>query len=106
MIRKHKRCRGLRIWKWNSLQVEVWFCPSFEYIEPHVHERIDSTIVMLLGDMAGTIGKETGLVRHWKRYRVPAGVKHSASVGLFCIFANVERWQGEPTSAADDFTAA
>lgn len=105
MIRRHNRCRGIRLWKWNSFQIEVWFCPKGERIDPHFHKRIDSVIIMLAGYMIGTIDGQAGVVKHWKKYPVAAGVRHSATVGGFCIFANIERWQGEPTSAAEDFTA-
>jgi mannose-6-phosphate isomerase-like protein (cupin superfamily) len=105
VIRKHNRCRGIRVWKWNSFQIEVWFLPKGEWIEPHVHNRIDSRIVLLFGHMTGRIGRDTGYAKPWKAYQVPAGMLHSATADTFCIFANVERWQGEPTSAAEDFTA-
>jgi len=55
--------------------------------------------------MIGRIGPTRGLVRLWKGYSVPAGKIHNAMIDRFSIFANVERWQDEPTSAAEDFTA-
>jgi hypothetical protein len=85
--------------------VEVWFCPEEEYIAPHIHKRIDSNIVLLFGKMIGKIAETRGYVRAFKWYPVPAGTVHSAETISFCVFANAERWQGEPTSAAEDFTA-
>lgn len=108
--RRHNRCRGFRLWKWGNFQIELWFCPRGEHIEPHVHEHIDSKIIFLAGSMKGRIADRSGLVswpRHmFSSWRVPKGVMHSARVGAFCVFANLERWDGPPTSAAEDFTAA
>lgn len=59
--------------------------------------------------MEGTIGGNTGLVDSrdmFRRWKIPAGVKHSAHTFRFTVFANWEKWIGEPSSAADDFTAA
>jgi len=104
-MRRHNRCRGLRIWKWNSFQIEVWFCPKGEVIEPHVHNRIDSKIVLLFGYMIGRIAGRLGHAKLFKAYPIPAGMVHTAEISRFSIFANFERWRGEPTSAAEDFTA-
>lgn len=109
MIRKHNRCRGVRLWKWNRFQVEVWFCPNDEWIRPHLHHNIHSRICLLLGRMVGNIDEVRGIVKRWRFYEVPAGVTHSATTDSFCVFINVERWIGEAQtlqrSAADDFTA-
>lgn len=111
IFRRHNRVRGVRIWKWGTFQIEVWFCPKEEFIEPHVHQRIDSTLVLLAGEMLGTIRDKTGWVRcpedRFRKFHVPAGTVHSAKIGRFCVFANIERWgwTGDVTSAADDFTA-
>lgn len=104
-MRRHGRCRGLRIWKWNNFQIEVWFCPEDEEIEPHFHKHIDSKIVLLFGCMMGKIAEVRGHVKKFKAYPVPAETVHSAVMITACIFANIERWQGEPSSAAEDFTA-
>lgn len=109
MIKRHNGCRGLTLWRWGRFQIELWFAPKGEVIEPHIHSRIDSSIVFLVGSMVGTIGGKTGLLEWpadcFRRFNVPAGVKHSATITAFCMFANVERWKGDVTSAADDFTA-
>lgn len=59
----------------------------------------------IFGHMVGTIGPSMGDAKTWKRYAVPAGVRHSALAKTNCMFINFERWTSEPTSAADDFTA-
>ena len=110
MIRRHNRCLGIRIWKWGRFQCELWFAPKGEFIEPHVHEHINSKIIFLAGEMLGSIGERAGLLK-WPKdigraFHVPAGMTHSALVGSFCVFANAERWTNdEVTSAAADFTA-
>lgn len=104
-MRKHNRCRGIRLWKWNNFQIEVWFCPVDEHIEPHFHGHIDSRIYLLFGRMIGVIDHTRGLVKLWRGYAVPHCTTHSAVMSTFCIFANVERWHGKPTSASEDFTA-
>ena len=105
-MRKHKRCRGIRLWKWGRFQIELWWFPQSEEIEPHVHKHIDSNIVLLYGVMSGNIGGQNGFPRTWKGYPVPAGVIHSAKAYTNCIFINIERWTSDDvTSAAVDFTA-
>lgn len=109
MIRRHNRCRGIRLWKWGRFQIEVWFCPKGEVIETHAHQHIDSKIIVLYGGMWGSIGNRVGSPRRFKAFEVPAGVRHGAAISDYqcCIFANVERWKNgvDVTSAAEDFTA-
>lgn len=109
LLRRHNKVRGIRLWKWGNFQVEVWFAPAGEIIEPHVHQNIHSTIVFLAGDMVGRIQERVGVLKwpadSFRRFRVPAGTVHEARIGKFCIFANIERWSAPPTSAAEDFTA-
>ena len=110
MFQRHNRCRGLRVWKWGRWQVELWFCPRGEHIEPHVHKKIDSTIFFIAGHMTGRIQERIGNLDwpadSFRRFDIPAGVEHEARIGSFCIFANFERWKSDDvTSACDDFTA-
>lgn len=105
MIRRHNDCFGFRLWKWGKFQIEIWFVPKGEKIEAHVHEHIDSNIVVLKGDLLGRIGERADLARRWKKYPVPANMVHEARALTSCIFINLERWDMTPTSAAKDFTA-
>jgi len=102
---RHNGCRGFKIWKWGKIQIELWLVPKHEYIEPHVHQTVESMIMLIFGTMVGRIDETAGTVKPFHRYSVPAGVIHSARAQSFCAFINIERWHGEPTSAADDFTA-
>lgn len=104
-MRKHNRCRGFRIWKWGTFQIELWWFPKGEFIEPHIHERISSLIMVVYGQMEGIIGDRAGVPRPWKCFAVPPGERHAAHAVSNCVFLNFEHWTGEVTSASDDFTA-
>lgn len=105
MISRFQKCIGLTLWRWNRFQVELWFCPKGERIPDHCHSNIDSTIVHLFGSCFGHINNDfrtiLGLPKSWN---IPAGVVHGAVVGGCWVFLNVERWNGNPTSAAKDIT--
>lgn len=109
MICRHNRCIGIRLFRWKRWQLEIWFAPKGEVIERHVHRRIDSTIIMLAGGMWGSIGERIGYVG-WedigRRFPIPHGVAHGATVNKFCLFANLEHWTHNVTSAAEDFVDA
>jgi hypothetical protein len=78
---------------------------------PHVHYHIDSTLRLLWGCMDGQIADKRGWVTFpedfMRPFHIPAGVKHSATMGSFTVFINWEKWISSipVTSAADDFTA-
>lgn len=104
MFHRHDSNIGVTLFRWNKLQVELWLCLGD--VRPHVHENIESTIIWLGGRMLGTIGDRTKQLT-WKqaghRYPVTAGTVHSAKVQTFGLFANIERWKSQPTSACIDF---
>ena len=111
LVNRHNRCVGITLFRWGRRQAEIWFCPKHEYIEPHHHPNIDSVLVVVAGEMMGKIADKHGLV-HWRkdflqRFPIPAGIVHSAAVGMFCVFINFETWKKDKplTSAATDFTA-
>lgn len=107
MIR-HNRCRGFRLLRFGQVQIELWCCPAGEDIAPHVHDHIDSTLIILGGSAVGSIGAKVGLVGWrdmFRRFKIPKGVVHWAIVrSQFFIFLNVEKWDCNITSAAHDFT--
>lgn len=105
-MKKYRGCRGFCLFKLGRIQVELWLCPRGENIYPHVHEHIDSTIIVLKGRLWGEIGKRFGTAKKFKSYHIPAGVRHAASMSGYTSvwFINIERWTCDPTSAADDFT--
>lgn len=110
MIERHNRCIGVKLFRLGVWQLELWFAPRGEFIEPHSHRQIDSTLVFLWGHILGTIGDKTGTVSYrdaLRRFAIPAGVTHSATVySPFCLFLNWEKWKtSNITSAAIDFHA-
>jgi len=102
VIVKHNNCTGLTLFRWGRFQIELWICPKGD-IPPHLHSKIDSTIYLLFGSMLGRIGDKVGFPSKLKGYKIPAGVVHSATCLSLCVFANIERWNAEATSAAEDF---
>lgn len=110
LCHRHNGCIGFILFRAGKRQCELWYCRHGEEIEPHVHQKIDSTLVILGGGMDGRIGGRRGIVG-WqdflRRFHIPAGTVHSAKItGRFCLFLNFERWTGNPTSAAIDFREA
>lgn len=107
MINRHNGCIGITLFRIGRRQLEIFYCPKGEVIEPHVHRNINSTLIMLGGGLDGKIGDrsgKTGWHDFLRRFHIPAGTVHSATViGRFCLFANYEKWNGNPTSAATDF---
>jgi len=109
VINRHNRCIGLTLFRFRRRKLELWFCPSYEIIPDHVHEHIDSTIIMLAGGMWGRIGTRSryvGWLDMFRSFSIPKGVSHSAITGAFAVFANWEKWDTDDvTSAAKDFKA-
>lgn len=106
MIRRYRRCRGLRLFRWRRFQVEAWWFPKGETIETHVHQNIDSHIMLLFGRMRGNINGRIGYPRLFKSYRVPHNEIHGALAERSCLFLNFEWWIcDDVSSAAHDFTA-
>jgi len=109
-MHRHNGCIGFTLFRFGRKQLELWYAPKGEEIEPHIHKKIDSTLIILGGEMEGNIAGhkgKTGWYDFLRRFKIPAGTVHSAKVtGRFCLFLNYEKWTGKPSSAAKDFTAA
>ena len=116
-LERHGRCRGVRV-RFFSRQIELWFCPKWFLIKPHIHQSIDSFIIQLWGRAIWTVKntsrevlgpfrkrESTGELA-WAAAEIPAGVKHSALTKSFCVFLNIERCHGEHVSASEDFIPA
>lgn len=108
MIERHNRCIGIKLFRYGKFQLELWFAPRGEMIEPHCHPHIDCSLTFLWGSIVGTIGNKTGPVSYrdiLRSFSIPAGVTHSAEVkSAFCLFLNWEKWKSETvTSASIDF---
>jgi len=110
LIHRHNRCLGLKLFRYRKTQIEIWFCPKGEQIEPHTHLEADITIVPLAGRMAGRIGERCGIAGWsdiFRRFCVPRGTVHSARMLSPCIFMGIERWNTDLiSSAATDFHRA
>jgi hypothetical protein len=110
LINRHNGCIAITLFKFGNKQLELVYCPKGEVIEPHVHEHIDGTMIMLGGEAFGTIGDQSGFTGWYdigRRFKVPRNCSHHATVtGRFFLFLNYEKWTGQtPTSAAIDFKA-
>ena len=107
MIHRHDKCIGITLWRRKRKSLELWFCPSGAIILPHIHEHIDSVIIMLAGGMWGRIGLRSRYVGWrdiFRRFPVPRRMVHSAVINHFCLFANWESWDTDDvTSASEDF---
>lgn len=116
MIERFGNAIGLRVPFFGGRQIELWYCPRGTKIPPHIHEKIDSFIIYLVGRMRVTVEHTTrdvcGPFRRrestgkliWAVKYIPAGVRHCAEVlGSFAVFINVEKCHGTRTSASHDF---
>lgn len=107
LVNKHNRCVAIKLFRFRRTLVELVYCPAGEVVEPHHHDHVDGTMIMLGGEIIGTIGDRTGFTGgcdFLRRFRIPRGVVHSCVVtGRFFLFLNIERWDCAPTSAAIDF---
>lgn len=109
VFHRHQRSRGVVLWRWGSVQVELWYLPAEERILPHTHPRIDSTLYLFSWDA------DIGVRRpgeHWdygaggwlgKRFRIGPRDQHWISTWSPTLVLNVQRWVGSPTSAAVDW---
>lgn len=106
MITRFQRCVGLRLLRIFKWQLEVWFCPPYEPIPNHVHKECDSRIIHIWGTMLWWVPGKCKIVTSrnigWSK-PVPANMLHGAYTYSYSIFANWQRWNTKPTSAAIDF---
>lgn len=103
-------CYGLTLWRWNQTQVELWLCPSNFSVDEHVHEEMDSEIILLIGNVNlckrvnGEV-KSTGV--HFKKLSVPRNTPHfivqKSGRSIPTAFMNIEHWYSRPTSVCEDF---
>lgn len=105
-----KVCRGITLFKWNNLQLELWMCPPNFSVGEHVHHEFDGNIILLIGNVelckrVNGVVKSTG--KHFRMLSIPRDMPHffKAKSGLKIptVFVNIERWKSPPTSGAIDF---
>ena len=126
LINRRFNCTGLRIPLPGPWQLELWWCPRGAVIPMHRHPHVESVLVFLGGrmlwkrveeyicqSMAGPYkfplesSRRFGFGDVFRWFRVPANESHGATViGRFGLFANLERWTGPKTSAAQDLELA
>lgn len=116
ILNKYGPCRGLTLFKWRQLRVELWYIPSGYSIVEHRHPSEDVELMYLMGSTdffrrsIKTGIPEMAEVR-WprdfgKRYSVMNYHTHWFSVGKWpLVFINFQRFLPglKPTSASVDF---
>jgi len=107
VITRFQRCVGIKLFRFNTWQLEIWVCPKNEVIPLHYHAHCDSRIIHLFGEVTWRLVNKTKTLKWfnigWNRV-VKSGVYHGATVHTrFGIFANLEHWKTKPTSAGTDF---
>jgi cupin superfamily acireductone dioxygenase involved in methionine salvage len=112
LINRHRECWGIKLWKWNNFQIELWYCPNGFEIQPHSHDNQDIELTYLWGNAVffrkfqdgETNSFDTLFAWPGKTFSIPAGTLHWFTVSNKpLIFINREQWKTKPTSAAIDF---
>lgn len=115
IFRKYDTCRGILLFKWGQLTVELWYCPAGYVIPEHSHLDEDIELVYLMGQSTfyrrQSFGaEEESFKPRWKHFlksfTIHRGWSHRFDVGLVpLLFLNVARWRSgvKPTSASVDF---
>lgn len=114
LIHRYERAIGIRLWRWNRYQIEIWFCGPNWTIRPHSHPDEDIELAFVFGIGSQFARQKWPLVapetftpkfpRHvGRRFSVAAGTVHWFTVSKWpLVFINFERWHKTPTSAAID----
>jgi quercetin dioxygenase-like cupin family protein len=101
IINTKYRCVGIKLWKWNSFQVELWLCPKNAEIKAHIHPSVDVKIAFLGGKMMfyKAFKERVMTIKNiFKLFSIPRNTLHGARVlGSFGIFLSIERWKAGVT---------
>ena len=115
MLHKHDKCRGITLFRWFRLNIELWYCPPNYSIRMHRHAHFDGEVLLLVASCwvrkysskAPDTIRESDSLFTW--FSVPRNVVHwvdtKGSKWIPTIFINVEKWTVKPTTAADDFVS-
>lgn len=112
LINRHKNCIGIKLWKWNNFQIELWFCPKGFIIEKHSHNEQDIELTYLYGraifhrqiEGCAINSIDTSQANIGQTFSIPAGTLHWFEVSdRPLVFINREYWKTKPTSASIDF---
>lgn len=110
-------CRGITLFSWGRLNIELWYAPRNYEIVEHKHSNEDIELMFLFGKSTffrrkfKTMPEESVNVSFprslFKCMTVPAGYFHRFTVNRFSplVFINIERWKPgvRITSASMDF---
>jgi hypothetical protein len=116
VINRYGPCVGITLFRWNRLNIELWYCPSNYDIVEHSHPSCHIELMFLYGNTefhrratkSGHIESASAKFpkNFGKKYTVPAGFYHRFNTGKSpLVFLNIERWLSgvKITSAATDF---
>ncbi len=112
LISRYGPCVGVKLWKWNNFQVELWLCPKGYKIPKHSHDLQDIELTYLFGN-AHFFRKVGTRVDHFhatqmkfgRTFSLPKGTLHWFEVSdKPLVFLSREKWTTKPTSASQDFT--
>ena len=105
MSRLRYNCSGYVLFRFCRFQIELWICPKYTIIPPHIHPDMDSYIIHVWGRTLFTRDGRGKFMKLWtwlESHFVPARVVHGfQNMNNRLVFINVEKWYGiKPTSAA------
>jgi hypothetical protein len=98
-------CKGLRLLKLGKFQLELWLCPPWSFIPPHIHTGFDSYIIHIWGRieaMKEYRNKVLPLFTFFSRFKIAANQTHGFNGrNSWFIFLNLEHWKTIPSTTAD-----
>lgn len=113
IFHRWKNCRGMTLFRWGRLHIELWYFPAGTVVPSHAHPQEDIEVMYLFGSVVFHRQKQrtrqvVSFVPRWYDFcrllSIPRGDSHWFTVGKWPLIAvNFEIWQGKPTTAADDF---
>ena len=100
-INKFRASKGLVIFKFRNILIEIWWTPKGAMIDSHYHENVDSFIIHIWGhcffnkvvDGLNNV-QEISNFSYFKHFSILAGTIHSVLVGnRGLLFLNIEKWK-------------
>jgi len=100
-INKFRASRGLVLFRFKSILIEIWWTPKGAMIDSHYHENVDSLIIHIWGHcffnkVIDGINKtqEISNFSFFRWFSIPSGIIHSVLVGnRGLLFLNIEKWK-------------